>query len=228
MKKEATVSYIISTILACSRKLTSSLQSDSDDSDDSDADSDDSDSDDSDNSDSDSESADEKTEAPSKKRKAEEETAAPAKKNKTEEGEESSTLFVGNLSWKVDDAALFEEFQSSTGCTNARIITGQDGRPRGFGYVDFDSAENAKAALEAKQGGYLDNRDMRIDLSSSKPKTDFKDRANDRAKKFNDELSPESETVFVGNLSFNVDEESVSAFFNEVANVKSLRLPTEQ
>lgn len=137
-------------------------------------------------------------------------------------------MFVGNLSWKVDDAALFEEFQNSTGCTNARIITGQDGRPRGFGYVDFDSPENAKAALEAKQGGYLDNRDMRIDLSSSKPKNDFKDRANDRAKKFNDELSPESETVFVGNLSFNVDEESVSAFFNEVANVKSLRLPTEQ
>lgn len=82
--------------------------------------------------------------------------------------------------------------------------------------------------MEAKQGGYLDGRDMRIDLSGSKPKNDFKDRANDRSKQFNDELSPESETVFVGNLSFNVDEDSVSAFFNDVANVKSLRLPTEQ
>lgn len=138
-------------------------------------------------------------------------------------------MFVGNLSWKVDDATLFAEFEGSSGCTNARIITSKDdGRPRGFGYVDFDSAENAKAAMEAKQGGFLDGRDMRIDLSGSKPKNDFKDRANDRSKQFNDELSPESETVFVGNLSFNVDEESVSAFFNDVANVKSLRLPTEQ
>lgn len=69
---------------------------------------------------------------------------------------------------------------------------------------------------------------MRLDLSTSKPANNPSERANDRAKKFNDELSPESDTLFVGNLSFNVDEESVSAFFNEVANVKSLRLPTEQ
>lgn len=103
-----------------------------------------------------------------------------------------------------------------------------DGRPRGFGYVDFDTPENAKAALEAKQGAFLDGRDMRIDLSTGKPNKNPADRANDRAKKFNDELSPESDTLFVGNLSFQVDEESVSAFFSEVANVKSLRLPTEQ
>lgn len=69
---------------------------------------------------------------------------------------------------------------------------------------------------------------MRLDLSTSKPANNPSERANDRAKKFNDELSPESDTLFVGNLSFNVDEDSVSAFFNEVANVKSLRLPTEQ
>lgn len=103
-----------------------------------------------------------------------------------------------------------------------------DGRPRGFGYVDFDTSENAKAALEEKQGAFLDGRDMRIDLSTGKPNKNPADRANDRAKKFNDELSPESDTLFVGNLSFQVDEDSVSAFFSEVANVKSLRLPTEQ
>lgn len=103
-----------------------------------------------------------------------------------------------------------------------------DGRPRGFGYVDFDTAENAKAALEEKQGAFLDGRDMRIDVSTGKPNKNPADRANDRAKKFNDELSPESDTLFVGNLSFQVDEDSVSAFFSEVANVKSLRLPTEQ
>ena len=69
---------------------------------------------------------------------------------------------------------------------------------------------------------------MRLDLSSGKPKDNSAARAGERAKKFNDEMSPESDTLFVGNLSFNVDEESVSAFFNEVAPVKSLRLPTEQ
>lgn len=138
-------------------------------------------------------------------------------------------MFVGNLSWKVDDNLLYEEFQHCKGVTGARIMTSRDdGRPRGFGYVDFDSAENAKAALEEKHGAFLDGRDMRIDLSTGKPNNNPAARANERAKKFNDELSPESDTLFVGNLSFQVDEESVSAFFNEVASVKSLRLPTEQ
>lgn len=150
------------------------------------------------------------------------------KKTKTDdEVPESSTLFVGNLSWKVDDNVLYEEFQSCKGVTGARIIQ-KDGRPRGFGYVDFDSAENANAAMEEKQGAFLDGRDMRLDLSSGKPNNNPTQRANERAKKFNDEMSPESDTLFVGNLSFNVDEESVSAFFNDVANVKSLRLPTEK
>lgn len=194
--------------------------------------SDSSDSDSSDSSDdSDSESSEE-TEAPfaAKKRKAEEAAEAPAKKTKTEDAsEESSTLFVGNLSWKVDDDMLYNEFQNCKGITNARIITNrEDGRPRGFGYVDFDTAENAKAALDEKHGAFLDGRDMRLDISSGKPKNDPAARAGDRAKKFNDEMSPESDTIFVGNLSFNVDEETVSAFFSEVAEIKSLRLPTEQ
>lgn len=200
-------------------------QSDASDSDNSESDSDDSESG------SDAESAEEKTEVPSKKRKADDEAEATSKKTKTSEDEsaESATLFVGNLSWKVDDNLLYEEFEHCKGVTGARIMTNRDdGRPRGFGYVDFDTAENAKAALEEKQSGFLDGRDMRIDLSTGKPNKNPNDRANDRAKKFNDEMSPESDTLFVGNLSFQVDEESVSAFFSDVANVKSLRLPTEQ
>ena len=72
---------------------------------------------------------------------------------------------------------------------------------------------------------------MRLDFSTQKPKDNTDSpagRANDRAKKFNDTISPESDTLFVGNLPWSATEESVSAFFNEAANVKSLRLPTDK
>lgn len=70
---------------------------------------------------------------------------------------------------------------------------------------------------------------MRLDFAS-KPSADGapNNRAADRAQKHGDVISPESDTLFVGNLSFNTDEDSVSAFFNEVAQVKSLRIPTDQ
>ena len=69
---------------------------------------------------------------------------------------------------------------------------------------------------------------MRLDFAS-KPSTNNAPnaRAADRAAKHGDVISPESDTLFVGNLSFNVSEESVSAFFNEVAKVSSLRIPTD-
>lgn len=197
-------------------------QSDDEDSDNSESDSDDSD-------DSDESDSEKKAAAPSKKRKADDEEVVSAKKTKTEDesDERSSTLWIGNLSFKVDDNSLYEEFQSCTGLTGARVVSDREtGRSRGFGYIDFASADDAQAAFDAKTGQQLDGRDMRLDFSSSKPKTE--NRSDDRAKKFNDTISPESDTLFVGNLPFHADEDTVSAFFNEVCPVKSLRLPTDR
>ena len=195
--------------------------------------------DDSDDSESDSEveSADEevKAEAPSKKRKSnDEETAATTKKTKTEatdEGsEKSATLWIGNLGWGVDDNVLYEEFKSIGGLVGARVVTDKEsGRSRGFGYIDFSTPEAAEKAFNEKNGSLLEGRDMRLDFAAKPAAGNTPNaRAADRARKHGDTVSAESDTLFVGNLSFNVTEETVSAFFNEIAAVQSLRLPTEQ
>ncbi len=67
---------------------------------------------------------------------------------------------------------------------------------------------------------------MKLDFSNRNQKTDAAASPNVRAKKYGDTISPESDTLFVGNLSFDADEDAVSSFFSEVATVKSLRLPT--
>lgn len=200
----------------------------------------DSDSDSGSGSDSDSDSDEEEekeTEEPSKKRKAEDEKPAAAKKAKTENGAEAdaeepvegTTLFAGNLGWKVDDSVLQEEFKGCEGLIGARVITDREQqRSRGFGYLDFDTPENAKAAFEKMQGYFIEGRELKLDFSTARPKNDGNgNQASDRAKKYGDTISPESDTLFVGNLPFHADEDSVSAFFNEVANVKSMRLPTD-
>ncbi|KAI1656656.1 hypothetical protein F4813DRAFT_390364 [Daldinia decipiens] len=201
-------------------------------------DSDDSDSSDSsdaeegsdDSSDADSE-AEKKPEQP-KKRKAEEETSTPFKKTKTDEEseEKSSTLFVGNLGWAVDDEKLYDAFKDCADLTNARVVTDKAmQRSRGFGYVDFANPEAAQAAFDKMNGVELDNRPMRLDPSKPRPAEDATPnaRAADRARQHGDVASPESDTLFVGNLPWDVDEEMVTAFFGEVSEVKSVRLPTD-
>lgn len=196
------------------------------------------DSDDSDSSGEESESAEEKpaaAEKPSKKRKAEEEpeaAEASAKKTKSdgEASEKSSTLWVGNLGWGVDDNALYEEFQNIEGIVGARVVTDKEsGRSRGFGYVDFENPDAAEKAYNEKNGAFLQGRDLRLDFAS-KPSADSAPnaRAADRARKHGDVISPESDTLFVGNLPFSADEDSVSKFFDSVSKVQSLRIPTDQ
>ncbi|KAK8049705.1 RNA recognition domain-containing protein [Apiospora phragmitis] len=191
------------------------------------------DSDDSSDSDaSDSEEKEKAAEPVSKKRKADDESAAPAKKAKAENNgeEEGTTLFVGNLGWGIDDDLLYKAFEECDGLNSARVVTDKHmQRSRGFGYVDFKTAEACKAAHEKMHGFELEGRAMNLDFS--KPRSDDaatpNDRANDRAQKHGDTVSPESDTLFVGNLPFDADEDMVTAFFSEAAEVKSLRLPTD-
>jgi nucleolin len=90
-------------------------------------------------------SADEEEAAPSKKRKADDEEVAAPKKAKTEAPAANDTgvknLFVGSLSWSIDEEWLareFEEFGEITGC---RVITDRE-TGRSKGYVHTDSSNS--------------------------------------------------------------------------------------
>ncbi|TPR08588.1 hypothetical protein CAN33_004935 [Aspergillus niger] len=172
---------------------------------------------------------------PSKKRKAEEETSATPKKSKTEDPAPgaSANLFVGNLSWNVDEAWLQSEFESFGELSGVRIMTERDtGRSRGFGYVEYTNAVDAAKAFEAKKGAEIDGRVINLDYATGRPANKdqqggFKDRANARARSFGDQASPESDTLFVGNLPFDANEDSVGELFGEKGSILGIRLPTD-
>lgn len=136
----------------------------------------------------------------------------------------SLTIFVGRLSWSVDDDRLAQEFASCGEVESAHVQTDREsGKSRGFGYVRFTTAEAVEKAL-LMNGTEIDGRPVNIDRSTAPDKN--KAREN-RAKTFNDETSPPSATLFVGNLSFGVSEDTIWQFFNEYG-VKSVRLPTDR
>ncbi|KAL2842370.1 hypothetical protein BJY01DRAFT_249141 [Aspergillus pseudoustus] len=200
------------------------------------SDSESSDSSDSDSSDSESDSEEsDKSPKESKKRKAEEEPAAVSKKSKTEETAEgaSANLFVGNLSWNVTEEWLQQEFESFGELSGVRIMTERDtGRSRGFGYVEFASAADAAKAYESMKDNEIDGRKINLDYATGRPANKdqggFKERAQDRARSFGDQSSPESDTLFVGNLPFSATEDSVHEVFGSSGTVLGIRLPTHQ
>lgn len=76
----------------------------------------------------------------------------------------STVLFVKNLSYGVDEDTLKDAFPNAT---TARIAKFQDtGKPRGFGFVEFDSADDCASAYDSMQDKEIDGRQVFLDFSS--------------------------------------------------------------
>lgn len=166
------------------------------------------------------------------KRKAEDEAEAPAKKAKTDEVAAATTeggdeaprnCFVGQLSWNVDNDWLGSEFESCGEIISAKVMVDRETqRSRGFGYVEFATAEGAQKALELN-GKEVDGRAIKVDLATPRAPNPEK-----RAKVFNDQVSAPSETLFVGNLPFSANENGLYELFGEHGDVQSIRIPTDR
>lgn len=72
-------------------------------------------------------------------------------------------LYVGNLSFSTSESQLRELFEAHGEVTSASLVMDREtGRPRGFGFVEFASDEQARAAIEALNGKNLDGRDLTV------------------------------------------------------------------
>ncbi|KAI0643600.1 hypothetical protein C8Q79DRAFT_915055 [Trametes meyenii] len=167
------------------------------------------------------------------KRKAEDDSVPATKKVKTANGdavaagnsEGTKTIFVGKLSWNVDNDWLAQEFAECGEVTSARVQTDRNtGKSRGFGFVTFATSEAVEAAVSLN-GKEIDGRAVNIDKSEEKDKSAVREK---RAQAFGDSPSEPSSVLFVGNLSWNATEDKVWEVFGAYGDVKSVRLPTDR
>jgi RNA recognition motif-containing protein len=72
-------------------------------------------------------------------------------------------LYVGNLSYSVDDAVLEQMFSQFGVVQSAQVIQDREsGRSRGFGFVEMANNDEADAAIEALDGQTHDGRALKV------------------------------------------------------------------
>lgn len=70
-------------------------------------------------------------------------------------------IYVGNLSYEVEDYDLKGIFESYGKVTSVKIITDKyTGRSKGFGFVEMDNKDEAEKAIKELNGGKLENREI--------------------------------------------------------------------
>lgn len=81
----------------------------------------------------------------------------------------ANKLFVGSLSWGVNDDMLNEFFAQAGTVASAKVIVDRDsGRSKGFGFVEMANDDDAKKAIDELNGKELDGR--AINVSEARPR----------------------------------------------------------
>ncbi|KAG6437343.1 hypothetical protein SASPL_102257 [Salvia splendens] len=156
-------------------------------------------------------------------------------------------LFVGNLPFSVDSAVLAGLFQQAGTVEAVDVILDKaTSRSRGFGFVVMSSVEEAEAAVEQFNGYEIEGRALRVNSGPPPPKRERSSfgrrdnsfggsRGRERSSYGNSsfegpragrERSSYGNTnkVFVGNLSFDVDDFALESVFSEHGNVQDARV----
>jgi RNA recognition motif-containing protein len=84
-------------------------------------------------------------------------------------------LYVGNMSYDTTEDSLHALFAGVGSVESVNIITDRmSGRPKGFGFVEMATEEEAQAAISQLNGTTLDDR--QINVAEARPQRSRSDR----------------------------------------------------
>ena len=79
-------------------------------------------------------------------------------------------IYCGNLSYDMTDEDLKSAFEDHGTVSSAKIIMDREsGRSKGFGFVEMDDNEEAKADIQELNGAMINGRNIRV--NEAKPRS---------------------------------------------------------
>ncbi len=90
-------------------------------------------------------------------------------------------LYVGNLPYSVTKARMEEIFSPFGTLTECTVISDKfSGRSKGFGFVEYESDDSARQAIEKLNGSDMDGR--AIVVNEARPKEERPERSFSRGR----------------------------------------------
>jgi len=172
-------------------------------------------------------------ETPKKKAKTDGDSAAP-KSPADGDGSGNNRVFVGNLPYTIDDEQIRAFFADVGELTDIHWVTDkQTGKFYGSGFLEFSTSAQAQAAL-GKAGADVGGRNIKIDLAQ--PRGERKPSGfaaggaggarGEKPKRDSRGPTPKPDgctTVFLGNLPFSIDEDTLRGVFSDCGEITSIR-----
>ncbi|MCL7051507.1 hypothetical protein MKW94_006754, partial [Papaver nudicaule] len=135
-----------------------------------------------------------------------------------------TNLFIKNLDLDVTEELLTEKFSKYGKITNLVIMKDDNAKSKGFGFVNFDSPDEAKKAMEATNGIQIGSKILYVGRAQKKADRDkmlqeqFKERRQEQVQKF------KGSNVYVKNIDDSVDDEELRNLFSNCGAITSAKI----
>ncbi|KAI9052792.1 hypothetical protein LZ554_003065 [Drepanopeziza brunnea f. sp. 'monogermtubi'] len=130
----------------------------------------------------------------------------------------TNSIYVGNLLFDITQEDIQREFESFGPIKSVTIASDNRGLSKGFGYVEFESTEQATAAIEAKHQAVLEGRRLVVNYMNK----------SERSPAGGEPVNEPSKTLFIGNLAFEMSDADLNKLFRDIRNVIDVRVAIDR
>ncbi|XP_041448992.1 polyadenylate-binding protein [Drosophila obscura] len=156
----------------------------------------------------------------------------PRKEREKELGEKAklfTNVYVKNFTEEFDDEKLKEFFEPYGKITSYKVMSKEDGKSKGFGFVAYETTEAAEAAVQALNGKDMgESKSLYVARAQKKA-----ERQQELKRKFEELKKKRHDSVFgvnlyVKNLDDTIDDERLRKEFSLYGTITSAKVMTDE
>ncbi|XP_059667528.1 polyadenylate-binding protein 7-like [Cornus florida] len=135
-----------------------------------------------------------------------------------------TNLFIKNLDLDVTEELLKEKFSEFGKILSLVISKDENGASRGFGFVNFDSPDDAKRASEAMNGSQLGSKVLYVARAQKKAEREQILRRQFEEKRKEQILKYQGSNIYVKNIDDDITDDELRENFSQCGTITSAKL----
>jgi len=139
-----------------------------------------------------------------------------------------TNLYVKNIDTEVSQDELVEVFERYGTVTSAVVQLDEEGRSKGFGFVNFESHEQAQAAVEGLHDTDLKGKKLFVSRAQKKAEREDELRKTYEAAKQEKMSKYQGVNLYIKNLEDDIDDEKLRAEFEPFGTITSCKVMCDE
>ncbi|XWS59577.1 hypothetical protein CRYUN_Cryun08bG0134100 [Craigia yunnanensis] len=135
-----------------------------------------------------------------------------------------TNLYIKNLDPDIKEELLQEKFSEFGKIASLVVAKDENGASRGFGFVNFDSPDDAKRAMEAMNGSPLGSKVLYVARAQKKAEREQILRNQFEEKRKEQIMKYKASNVYVKNIDDDVTDEELRDHFSQCGTITSAKL----